>query len=198
VPTGLVGVDDRGLRHHERVSSSSVAFFRNLNLGQSRTHSPTRPELLDAFTRAGATRASNFQVNGTILFESDEDPQGVAEEAVRQLTAVCGYDDAVVVRPVAWILGLELDTRPGAEVSFFDGPEPFPEPLPWEPGSGLTVLRADALHALSLNALDRTSGATRALERRLGVPVTSRGVPTVQRLQARLGGSGQTPRARDA
>ena len=48
-------------RRGERLTGS-VAFFRNLNLGQRRSHSPTRPELLDAFERAGATDASNFQV----------------------------------------------------------------------------------------------------------------------------------------
>ena len=167
--------------------SRSVAFFRNLNLGQRRSHSPTRPELLEAFERAGATSADNFQVNGTVVFESTGDPQGLTEEVVRLLTAVCGYDDAVLVRPVAWILDLDLPDGPNAEVSFFDGPDPFPEPLPWEvPGAGLTVVRADPLHALSLNDLERTSGATWALERRLGTPVTSRGVGTMTRLQQRL------------
>ena len=169
------------------LSTLSVAFFRNLNLGQRRSHSPTRPELLDAFERAGATSATNFQVNGTIIFATDADPQELADEAVRLLTPVCGYDDAVLVRPVPWILDLVLDTGPHAEVSFFDGPDPFPEELPWEvPDAGLTVVHADALHAVSLNDLVKTSGATWALERRLGMPVTSRGVPTMARLQARL------------
>jgi hypothetical protein len=165
----------------------SVAFFRNLNLGQRRSHSPTRPQLLDAFARAGATRAANFQVNGTIVFEADGDAQALANETVRLLTPVCGYDDAVLVRPARWILGLELDTGPSAEVSLFDGPDPFPEPLPWVvPNAGLVVVRADAQHAVSLDDVEKTSGATWALERRLGVPVTSRGVPTMLRLQARL------------
>jgi hypothetical protein len=164
-----------------------VAFFRNLNLGQRRSHSPTRPELLEAFRAAGATDAANFQVNGTIIFDSESDPQALADGAVRLLTPVCGYDDAVVVRPVPWILDLALDTGPHAEVSFFDGPDPFPEPLPWEvPNAGLTVVRADSLHALSLNDITKTSGATWALERRLGMPVTSRGVATMTRLQTRL------------
>ncbi len=167
--------------------SRSVAFFRNLNLGQRRSHSPTRPELLDAFERAGATSAINFQVNGTIIVEHAGDAQALADEAVRLLTPVCGYDDAVIARPARWVLGLELDTGPHAEVSFFDGPDPFPETLPWDvPGAGLTVVRADALHAVCLNDIERTSGATYALERRLGMPVTSRGVPTMLRLQARL------------
>jgi uncharacterized protein DUF1697 len=169
-----------------------VAFFRNLNLGQRRSRSPTRPELLAAFERAGAVNASNFQVNGTVIFETDGDAQSVAEEAVAQLTPVCGYDDLVVARPVDWLLGLELDAVPAnAEVSFFDGPDPFPETLPWAvPSAGLTVVRADARHAVSVNDLERTSGATLTLEKRLGVPVTSRGVPTLHRLRARLASLG--------
>ena len=108
-----------------RVRTSSVAFFRDLNLGQRRSHSPTRPELLEAFARAGATNATSFQVNGTVVFDSAEDPQAVADDVVRRLTAVCGYDDAVLVRPVPWVLDLDLgDLGPNAEVSFFDGPSP--------------------------------------------------------------------------
>jgi hypothetical protein len=140
---------------------------------------------------------TNFQVNGTIIFETSGEAQALADEVVRLLTPVCGYDDAVLVRPADWVLeldlgtgletGLETDARPPAEVSFFDGPEPFPEQLPWEvPGAGLTVLRADSLHAVSLDDIEMTSGATWALERRLGVPVTSRGVGTMTRLRARL------------
>jgi hypothetical protein len=123
-----------------------------------------------------------------VIFTSDTDPQALADQAVRLLTPVCGYDDVVVVRPVPWILGLELaEIGPKAEVSLFDGPATFPEPLPWEvPGAGLRVVRADALHAVSLNDPERTSGATWALERRLGTKVTSRGVPTMMRLQTRL------------
>lgn len=122
-----------------RLRTSSVAFFRNLNLGQRRSHSPTRPELLAAFARAGATDPTSFQVNGTVVFESATDPQALAERVVQLLGPVCGYDDAVLVRP---------------------GP---------------------------VGARTRTSGATWVLERLLGVPVTSRGVPTMVRLAAKLG-----------
>jgi hypothetical protein len=169
------------------LSDSAVAFFRNLNLGQRRSRSPTRPELLHAFERAGATDALNFQVNGTIVFQTDQDAQALAEEAVRLLTPVCGYDDAVIVRPVPWILDLDLaDIGANAEVSLFDGPDQFPEPLPWVAGTGVTVVRADHLHAVCANDVERTSGGTWTLERLLGMPVTSRGVSTMLRLQARL------------
>jgi hypothetical protein len=71
-------------------------------------------------------------------------------------------------------------------VAFFDGPDPFPEPLPWAPpGTGVTVVRADRRHAVCLDD-DQSSGATWTIERLLGVPVTSRGVPTMRRLRARL------------
>jgi hypothetical protein len=167
--------------------SLSVAFFRNLNLGQRRSHSPTRPELLDAFAQAGAPRAINFQVNGTVIFEYDGDAQALADDARDRLSPVCGYTDVVLVRAADWVLALDLGTESRAEVSFFDGPDLFPEPLPWDvPGAGLRVVRADAVHALSLNDVEQTSGATWALERRLGMPVTSRGVPTMRRLQSRL------------
>ena len=167
---------------------SSVAFFRNLNLGQRRSRSPTRPELLEAFERAGATEAVSFQTNGTVIFECDQDPQSIAEDAVRLLTPVCGYDDVALARPVDWLRELDLDEVPvNAEVSFFDGPDRFPESLPWvAPRGGLTVLRADSGHAMSVGDVEGTSGATWVLEALLGVPVTSRGVPTMRRLQAKL------------
>jgi hypothetical protein len=173
---------------HPIVQAHSVAFFRNLNLGQRRSRSPTRPELLDAFTRAGATDPTSFQVNGTVIFGADADPRALANRAVELLTPVCGYDDLVVVRPVDWVLALGLEGIPeNAEVSLFDGPDRFPESLPWvAPKGGLTVVRADALHAVSVNDIERTGGGTAVLEKRLGVAVTSRGVPTMRRLQARL------------
>ena len=54
------------------------------------------------------------------------------------------------------------------------------------PRGGLTVLRADSRHAVSVDDVEGTSGATWVLEALLGVPVTSRGVPTMRRLQAKL------------
>ena len=72
-------------------------------------------------------------------------------------------------------------------MSFFDGPDTFPERLPWEPpGRGLVVIRADSRHAVSVDDPAGSSGATWVLEDRLGVKVTSRGVPTMRRLQAKL------------
>jgi hypothetical protein len=170
--------------------ATSVAFFRNLNLGQSRSHSPTRPQLLEAFAQAGATSAVSFQTNGTVIFTPGRrSPQRLAERAVALLTPVCGYADMVAARPVDWLHELDLDDVPDhAEVSFFGGPDPFPEQLPWAPpGRGLVVIRADSRHAVSINDPEGSSGATWVLEDRLGVKVTSRGVPTMRRLLVKLG-----------
>jgi len=168
---------------------TSVAFLRNLNLGQRRSHSPTRPQLLEAFAQAGAASAVSFQTNGTVIFAPGRrSPQRLAERAVALLTPVCEYCDMVATRPADWVRELDLDEVPShAEVSFFDGPEPFPEPLPWDPpGRGLVVIRADSRHAVSVDDPSGSSGATWVLEDRLGVKVTSRGVPTMRRLQTKL------------
>jgi hypothetical protein len=131
--------------------SRQVAFFRNLNLGQRRSRSPTRPELLTAFERAGALHPINFQVNGTVIFETDEAPQELADRVVDLLTPVCGYDDVAVVRSLDWVLGLDLDDLPViSEVSLFHGPDPFPEQLPWAaPKGGLTVVGGDGTRSAS-------------------------------------------------
>ncbi len=170
-------------------SARAVAFFRNLNLGQARSHSPTRVQLIEAFAASGAPGAVSFQTNGTVLFEAT-DPARTAAEAVARLTPLCGYADAVLVRPAEVVLEVSerLAALPGStELALFDGVPGFPEPLPWTPPSGrLEVVLAVEGHALAVNAVEGTSAATPELERLLGVPVTSRGAGTVLRLARRL------------
>lgn len=168
----------------------SVAFFRNLNLGQPRN--PTRSQLTEAFSTAGATAVLSFQVNGTVLFTATK-PDQTARTVVTLVTLVCGYADAVVVRSAHWVgelcrrLVSDGFTDAHAEVSVFDGPATFPQPLPWTPDPGrVTVIQADSQHAVSTNRTARTSYATPALERLLQVPVTSRGVATMVRLGQRI------------
>lgn len=175
--------------------AGAVAFFRNLNLGQSRSHSPTRTQLLDAFAVAGARRASSFQTNGTVIF-SPQDPREPAERlatrVVEILTPVCGYADAVLVRSGAWVIDLTATLEPmpkTTEVALFDLPGEFPVAVPWiSPGGHLEVVHADRWHAICVNAVDRTSFATKELERLLDVPVTARGAGTFLRLESRLAG----------
>ena len=170
-------------------STRAVAFFRNLNLGQARSHSPTRVQLIGAFASAGAPGAVSFQTNGTVLFEAI-DPGAVAAEVVARLTPVCGYADVVLVRPAEVVLEVaeQLAELPEtAELALFDGAPDLLEPLPWtSPRGRLEVVAAADGCALAVNAVEQTSFATPELERLLGVPVTSRGAGTVMRLARRL------------
>jgi hypothetical protein len=164
-----------------------VAFFRNLNLGQVR--SPSRSELVAAFAAEGASDVLSHQVNGTVAFSYAGDAQALADAVAARLGPVCGYADVAPVRSTDWLRDVGLDDLPdGCELTLMDGPDPFPEPLPWSPdGAAATVLRADRCHAIVENHVERRSVGTRLLEARLGVPATSRGVGTVQRLLVRLG-----------
>ena len=171
------------------MTASSVAFFRNLNLGQRR--SPSRADLLAAFAAEGVIDALSHQVNGTVAFTPPDGraAQEVADAVVDRLEPVSEWSDVVLVRSVEWLESLDVDELPdGCELTLMDGPEPFPEVVPWDPGRGeATVLRADGCHAIVLNHRERRSSGTPVIERRLGVPATSRGIGTVQRLLVRLG-----------
>jgi uncharacterized protein (DUF1697 family) len=164
-----------------------VAFFRNLNLGQR--GSPTREQLVTAFRDASATDVSSFQANGTIVFRASA-PQRTVDLVRSSLSEETDWRDVAPVRAAGWVLALvEAIHRVGdhAEVSLYDTRSDFPVALPWRPDRGrVTVVRADRRHAVSVNDQPRTSFATPTLEALLGVPVTSRGLSTVQRLAARL------------
>lgn len=167
-----------------------VAFFRNMNLGQARSASPTSAQLLAAFGAAGAQHAANFQVNGTVVFEG-ADPCAVVDGVRQVLAGATGYSDAAVVRGADWLVDLagRLDADlPGAEVALFDASSVPALGLPWvDAGGNLTVVELDRLHAVTSWAAGNTgSGANPVLTRLLGVPVTCRGVRTMIRLAARL------------
>ncbi len=164
-----------------------VAFFRNLNLGHG--GSPTRDQLLAAFASAHATEVSPFQANGTVVFRASE-PTRVVELVRSSLSAEAGWLDIAPVRRATWVRDLVDhvgDVGDNAEVSLYDDTRDFPEPLPWRPAAGrLTVVQADRLHAVSVNDEPHTSYATPALERLLGIGVTSRGLSSMLRLAERL------------
>ncbi len=176
-----------------RVARQNVAFFRNMNLGQRRSHSPTSAELIGAFAGAGASTARNVQSNGTVVFDGPR-PRALARDVVQRLGPVCGYTDAVMVRPRSWVLALAEELRsellgPDLEVALFDHRGPLPVAAPWtEPQHGLlTVLRMDGRHAVTAWAHPTGgSAANPVLTALLGVPVTCRGVPTMLRVADKL------------
>lgn len=165
----------------------AAAFFRNLNLGQPR--SPGRADLVEAFERAGATRVTSYRSNGTVLYDSPS-PVRTARLVVVALEQVCGYRDAVVVRRERWLREHATqwsEAGEQSEVTLFDSPVDFPEPLPWRPPKGgLTIIAADHRHALCVNDEPRTSFGTPVIERLLDVPATSRSTGTMLGVVDRL------------
>lgn len=168
------------------MTATSVAFFRNLNNGQRL--SPTRDQLLDAFGAEGATDVLSHQSNGTVAFATDGDPQVVADAVAARMEGVSEWSDVVLVRSVAWLRDLGPAGFPdGCELTLYDGRDSFPEELPFfSERAAATILTADHRHAIVQNHVDRRSNGTPLLELLVGVPATSRGLGTVERLLARL------------
>lgn len=171
-----------------------AAFFRNTNLG--RVGSPTRPQLEQAFSDAGATTASSFQVNGTLVFEasSPEAAQIVFRAAAATLGAIAGLREPGCVRSLS-VLG----RLPWSEVFAAVNPAEVHElTVSFACGTvarGLTLPQATArqdavvLWLAQGNALSITrkvmsgpGSPNLLLERLTGVPFTSRSLGTIRRL----------------
>jgi len=172
---------------------TSVAFFRNLNLGQG--WAPTRLQLVAAFVAAGAGGVDNVQVNGTVVFDHPA-PVRATREVLVGLRDLTGYDDVAVVRPAHWVVGLaagldDLDVRDDepSEVALFDARPPLPIAIPWtSPDGRLRVLAGN--HRFAVTSFrpvgNRGSNAAAVLQELTGVRVTARGTGTVRRLAARI------------
>ncbi|WP_394159404.1 DUF1697 domain-containing protein [Galactobacter valiniphilus] len=169
-----------------------VAFFRNLNLGHA--GSPTRGQLEAAFAEAGATAASSFRTNGTVLFSAAH-PAATLADAHARLAAV-GYADAVFLRSVDELRaaeggGLFPEPQP-ADVyrqcyTFVDAPLPDGLTPPWAAVQG--DLDLHAVHGLIVLSSIRRRGTgvgnpTAVIERAGGGPATTRTRGTVQALVA--------------
>ena len=172
-----------------------VAFFRNMNLGQARSKSPTSAVLVEAFLTAGAERAVNFQTNGTVIFSvgtySDASAPDVILRVRPLLRAATGYTDAVVVRSATWVAELAPRLDPGlhgGEVALFDAATVPQLELPWtDPAGEVAIVELGELHAVTAwAAAGPARGSNSTLTRMVGVPVTCRGVPTMIRLANRL------------
>jgi uncharacterized protein (DUF1697 family) len=174
------------------MARQHVAFFRNLNVGQR--GSPTTAQIVEAFTRAGATDVTSVRSNGTVLFRSTA-PARTRDRVCSSLIRHTDWCDVAPVRDAPWVLALaeRLRTLEGnAEVAVFDARRDFPQALPWRPeGARVTVVEADRRHALAVDDEPRTSYATPVLERLLGVPVTSRGAATLLRVADLLAARGR-------
>ena len=166
---------------------SYVALFRNLNLGHP--GSPSGAVLVDAF--GGSASATNFQTNGTVVFETD-DPSMAAERARVRLDAA-GFDQHFVVRALSDIAAIVSETPvvdPAENiyrlmVSFYDiGVRPqIPVPLRSQDDL-VEVRRVYDTHAWSAcwKPKNTAGNVTGFLESLLETPVTTRTAATLERL----------------
>lgn len=163
-----------------------VAFFRNLNVGQR--DSPSTEQVLDAFTKAGATDVMSVRSNGTVVFSSSSPARArpsllVADPPLRLVRRGARAHRPLGARPRRPARGRRGQRRGRA---LRRSPR-LPEVLPWRPEAGrLTVVAADRRHAIAVNDEPRTSYATPVLERLLDLRVTSRGAATVLAVADRL------------
>lgn len=157
---------------------TSVAFFRNLNQGQ--TGHPSTTQIVEAFESIGASGVRPVRSNGTVIFEHGE-PQTAIAGVLSQLHGAGAWSDLAFARDEHWLAD-RVDELAAAgdvqfvELSLFDGE--LSHELPMR-GKGCTVVRAGSGYAITVNDTPGTSQATPTLERALGTPVTSRGASTV-------------------
>ena len=174
-----------------------VAFFRNLNLG--RPNCPTKAQFEAAFVAAGASSASSFLTNGTLVYTVGPGHRSkkVFADACEVLRGSCGLKEPGYVRTVKRLADLVAlnpfsDVQPGSVyaccVSFLH-PDSAPlAELPLESRRGdVKVLRCTGSEALSISLkLGNTPGSPNAfLEKQLGLPATTRVWNTVVRLVER-------------
>lgn len=165
-----------------------VAFFRNLNLGQSRSHSPTSSQLLEAFVDAGARSPSHVGTNGTVVYYHSTGPT-LVRRVLTLLTPMCGYDDMATVRSGSALLTLErrLDGLDDGEVVLYDREPGFDLPTPIESDDGLVVISMDHRRAVTQHRPgSRPTSANPFIASLVGVPVTTRSITTMRRVADRV------------
>ncbi|MFT4217160.1 MAG: DUF1697 domain-containing protein [Micropruina sp.] len=172
------------------MTSRQVAFFRNMNLGQARSHSPSRPVLEDAFTAAGAVGVRSFQTNGTVLFEPQTIPPTALIERVRTTLAErVGYTDIAPIQPLTTLDALVRDTRElldavdrSVYATFFD-PDAAGD---WAvPGAELDALGTTVVASgpgWVVTQIAPGGDPTTAVQAKLGSKATTRGFGTIERL----------------
>jgi hypothetical protein len=176
-----------------------VAFFRNLNLGQARSHSPTSSQLLEAFLEAGARSPSHVGTNGTVVYYHPTGPTLVRRVA-KLLTPMCGYRDLVTVRSGVAVITLDRQLRglDEGEVVLYDQRPGFDLPTPIESDDGLIVVSLDHRRAITQHRPDsRPTSANPFIASLVGVPVTTRSISTMRPSWVTESASRPVPTLRD-
>lgn len=174
-----------------------AAFFRNLNLG--RPNCPTKAQFEEAFMVAGASSASSFLTNGTMVFTvgAGSRARTVFARAREVLRSTCGLKEPGYIRTVEYLAALVAlnpfaAVEPGSVyaccVSFLHPESGQLAELPLaSKRRDVQILQCTGSEALSVSLkIGNTPGSPNAfLEKRLGLPVTTRNWNTVVRLVQR-------------
>ena len=174
-----------------------AAFFRNLNLG--RPNCPDKSRFEEAFLAAGASFASSFLTNGTMVFEVGAGGRArkVFAAACANLRESCGLAEPGYIRTVEYLAEL-VTLNPFSEVepgSVYERCTSFVHPqssplaqIPLESRRRdvrVLMTTETEVHSVSLK-IGNTPGSPNAfLEKLLGLPVTTRSWNTVVRLVQR-------------
>ncbi len=172
----------------------NVALLRNVNVGQ-RGH-PSTAQILAAFAEAGATDAVSYQSNGTVSFSAPAERAGeMAQDAVVALARATGLEREVFTRPLDFLRPLVIAHGSAAdarlrEVTLHDGPELLPDDpalLEAERLARCTLIDSGPGWAVILNHREQQNNGTPLVERVIGTPASSRGMPTITRLLEKFG-----------
>jgi uncharacterized protein (DUF1697 family) len=176
-----------------------VAFVRNVNLGQPK--SPTRAQLEDAFLQSGASTATSFLSNGTLIYSVSRSrlAQKTANRAREILKNVCGLKEPIFVCSFQYLVDL-VDEDPfssfndstitGQAISFFDPKFGSMVTAPIESErKDCTIFRIGKGDALSIlrEVNGKTGYPTPVLEKVLNSPVTTRSWTTILRMVMKHG-----------
>lgn len=166
---------------------TSVAFFRNLNLGHPGC--PSGVELVKAF--GGPLVARSFQTNGTVVFEV-ADPDQATASALNELRAA-GYMQAVIIRSMPDVRRAVEEAPPldpeediyRSMISFYNVDDTPEVQLPLRSSDRLVEIRTLGpafAHSVCWKPQQTAGNVTGYLEQLLPVPVTTRTTATLQRL----------------
>ena len=171
-----------------------VALLRNVNVGQR--ESPTTAQILAAFAEAAIADAQTYQSNGTVIFTAaPERARSMVQDAVAALARATGLEREVFTRPLESLRpiveqhGYTADARV-RELTLHDGPALAPDDpavLDAERLARCTVLDSGAGWAVVLNHREHQGNGTPLVERVIGGPASSRGIPTMTRLLEKFG-----------
>lgn len=168
-----------------------VAFIRAIMIGREGL---SRQVVLDAFEAAGAVASRNHLTTGNVSFDARRsDLAGIVEAASATLSGVKGRETPILVRGLAELSAIPFDdifaeAPPGYDharlITFLTDDAPDVE-LPMAGPRDLSVVfqrRGRELFSASRLVDGEHSDPGGLLQRRLGVPITTRTVGTIEKI----------------